>query len=210
MGGARCSFSRPAGHIAPLASAQVRAAAERVARRAAETAPSPGRAGNYGLWNFDLGGPGAAKRRLDASAVGAVVSSPGAAEQAIHADAPHLFDDRGTLPGHYFNAFTVGGAAARAPAAGQTAFVPGSHDLGACAALTADDGALGARVAAALIRPRLEAGDVLLFDARILHFGLANTSGERRAVLYFNLTEFWYRDPKNWDDGESVFAAPRA
>ena len=75
------------------------------------------------MWNFDLGGPDAPKRALDAGPVGAVVSLPGAAEQALHADAPHLFDDR-VLPPHYLNVFLYGGAAAADPAAGQTAFVP--------------------------------------------------------------------------------------
>ena len=57
----------------------------------------------------------------------------------------------------------------------------------------------------ALVRPRLAPGDALLFDARVLHFGLPNRSDSDRAVLYCNLTEFWFRDPKNWDDEVSVF-----
>ena len=97
-----------------------------ICRLASEAPRTAARRGNFGLWNFDLGGPDAPKRALDAGPVGAVVSLPGAAEQALHADAPHLFDDR-VLPPHYLNVFLYGGAAAADPAAGQTAFVPGSH-----------------------------------------------------------------------------------
>ncbi|KAK7240036.1 phytanoyl-CoA dioxygenase [Aureococcus anophagefferens] len=95
-----------------------------ICRLASEAPRTAARRGNFGLWNFDLGGPDAPKRALDAGPVGAVVSVPGAAEQALHADAPHLFDDR-VLPPHYLNVFLYGGAAAADPAAGQTAFVPG-------------------------------------------------------------------------------------
>ncbi|KAH8074279.1 phytanoyl-CoA dioxygenase [Aureococcus anophagefferens] len=94
-----------------------------ICRLASEAPRTAARRGNFGLWNFDLGGPDAPKRALDAGPVGAVVSVPGAAEQALHADAPHLFDDR-VLPPHYLNVFLYGGAAAADPAAGQTAFVP--------------------------------------------------------------------------------------
>ena len=48
-------------------------------------------------------------------------------------------------------------------------------------------------------------GDALIFDARILHFGLPNRSTKRRAIVYCNHTEYWFRDPKNWDDRVSVF-----
>ena len=182
-----------------------------ICRLASEAPRTAARRGNFGLWNFDLGGPDAPKRALDAGPVGAVVSLPGAAEQALHADAPHLFDDR-VLPPHYLNVFLYGGAAAADPAAGQTAFVPGSHDLDACARLTDEAEPRDVRlrrVQDALVRPRLAAGDALIFDARVLHFGLPNRSRRAvRAVPYANFTEFWFRDPKNWDDNESVFEPP--
>jgi len=73
-----------------------------------------------------------------------------------------------------------------------------------------------------IVRPSLEVGDVLIFDCRILHFGLANRSGSafhphqlqsgngsdagvRRPMLYVNMTHSWFHDPKNWDDREAIF-----
>ena len=172
-----------------------------ICRRAATAPPSQHREGNYGLWNFDLGGPGAPKKALDAGAIGSVIALPGCAEQALHADAPHIYDGI-HLPGHYYNCFLYGGEASNEPAAGQTGFVPGSHFCEACATLVKD---APRNVAAGIVRPRLSSGDALIFDARILHFGLPNRSSTRRAIVYCNHTEYWFRDPKNWDDRVSVF-----
>jgi hypothetical protein len=174
-----------------------------ICRRAATAPASSNREGNYGLWNFDLGGPGAPKKALDAGQLGAVVALPGCAEQALHADAPHIYDGV-HLPGHYYNCFLYGGEASNEPAAGQTGFVPGSHFCEACAALVKD---APRNVAAGIVRPRLASGDALIFDARILHFGLPNRSSKRRAIVYCNHTEYWFRDPKNWDDRVSVFGS---
>ena len=172
-----------------------------ICRRAATAPASSNREGNYGLWNFDLGGPGAPKKELDAGAIGSVIALPGCAEQALHADAPHIYDGV-HLPGHYYNCFLYGGEASNEPKAGQTGFVPGSHFCEACAALVKD---APRNVAAGIVRPRLSSGDALIFDARILHFGLPNRSTKRRAIVYCNHTEYWFRDPKNWDDRVSVF-----
>lgn len=49
-------------------------------------------------------------------------------------------------------------------------------------------------------------GDVVLFDCRILHFGLSNRSDSiERVVLYSNTTQAWFHDPKNWDDRQRIF-----
>ena len=176
-------------------------AVREICRRAATAPASSTREGNYGLWNFDLGGPQAPKKALDAGQLGAVVALPGCAEQALHADAPHIFDGI-HLPGHYYNCFLYGGEASNEPEAGQTGFVPGSHFCEACATLVKD---APRNVAAGVVRPRLSSGDALIFDARILHFGLPNRSSTRRAIVYCNHTEYWFRDPKNWDDRVSVF-----
>lgn len=178
------------------------AAVREICRRAATAPASQNREGNYGLWNFDLGGPRAPKKLLDAGAIGSVVALPGCTEQALHADAPHVFDGV-HLPGHYFNCFLAGGDATREPQAGQTAFVPRSHFCDVCADLVKGD--RDAHVARNLVRPRLSAGDAVVFDARILHFGLPNRSRVRRALVYCNHTEYWFRDPKNWDDQVPVF-----
>lgn len=177
-------------------------AVREICRRAATAPASQNREGNYGLWNFDLGGPKAPKKPLDSSEIGSVVALPGCAEQALHADAPHVFDGV-HLPGHYYNCFLAGGDATREEKAGQTAFVPRSHFCDVCADLVKGD--RDAHVATNLVRPRLSAGDAVVFDARILHFGLPNRSRVRRALVYCNHTEYWFRDPKNWDDQISVF-----
>ena len=57
-----------------------------------------------------------------------------------------------------------------------------------------------------LVRPSLQLGDVVLFDCRILHFGLANNSQDiERPLLYTNMTHAWFLDPKNWNDQQSIF-----
>lgn len=66
------------------------------------------------------------------------------------------------------------------------------------------------------LRPALDAGDVVIFDNRTLHYGIANTSkgdttgkdlnAGRRPLLYLNCSQSWFHDPKNWDDRESIFS----
>lgn len=66
------------------------------------------------------------------------------------------------------------------------------------------------------LRPALDAGDVVIFDNRTLHYGISNTSkGDisgkdpntgRRPLLYLNCSQSWFHDPKNWDDRESIFS----
>lgn len=69
-----------------------------------------------------------------------------------------------------------------------------------------------------IVRPQLQTGDILLFDCRILHFGLANetstssvqpeSSGEtmiKRPIVYVNYHHKWFNDPKNWNDNERLF-----
>lgn len=57
-----------------------------------------------------------------------------------------------------------------------------------------------------LVRPHLQAGDALLFDCRVLHFGLGNKSnsdgneGVIRPLLYVNYHHTWFNDPKNWNN----------
>jgi ectoine hydroxylase-related dioxygenase (phytanoyl-CoA dioxygenase family) len=158
--------------------------------------------GNWGRFNFDSSAPGT-HQDIRVGPLGAIISLPGAAEQALHADTPHLFEISSHLPPHYINAFTP--AADSADGVGQTAFVHGSHLLDVASRLLSnklevspwhDD----------LVRPRLEPGDVLLFDCRILHFGLANSSASiERPILYTNITLSWFTDPKNWDDKRRVF-----
>ena len=55
-----------------------------------------------------------------------------------------------------------------------------------------------------VVRPFLGLGDAVLFDCRVLHFGTENR-GEIRPVIYTNYWREFYRDPKNWDERESLF-----
>jgi ectoine hydroxylase-related dioxygenase (phytanoyl-CoA dioxygenase family) len=175
--------------------------------------------GNFGRYNFSGSGPDGSYQDLLVGPVGGIVALPGAADQALHADTPHLFEHLSTmnLPAHYINSFTPGSHAH--DDVGQTAFVHGSHQLNVTAAYFADDDndtedGLAVTTSGAqqqlwkhdLVRPRLEVGDVILFDCRILHFGLANTSSNiERPLLYTNMTMHWFQDPKNWDNERPIF-----
>lgn len=190
--------------------------------------------GNFGRWNFQGSGPNGKPQPLRVGQVGAVVSLPGAADQAIHADSSHLFEIHDCLPCHYVNMFTMGCARDKDcrgnvdvdgnntgdNLVGGTAFVHGSHRLSVAARLTAENSASAQDVCASaakkdaqdemhlrVIRPSLQPGDALMFDCRTLHFGLANQSesGLRRPMLYVNMTHSWFNDPKNWDDRKSIF-----
>lgn len=164
--------------------------------------------GNWGRWNFNGQGP-TAKPLLAASDVGAIMTVPGCADQSIHADTPHLFVSSHHLPPHYVNLFmpALSRPGQSHPSVGQTAFALGSHRLEVSAEVMAQAGGEES-LRQRLIRPQLETGDALLFDCRILHFGLANTSEEPEAVrpmLYVNFHQTWFSDPKNWNHEERLF-----
>lgn len=175
-----------------------------------DTTLSPG---NWGRYNFGGRGPDGSFMDLRVGPVGAIVSLPGSADQALHADTPHLMETFDCLPAHYINVFTPGCAAHAG--VGQTAFVHGSHRLSYTAVLEenvpANKNAANdnnrTRWVQELVRPSLDLGDVLLFDCRVLHFGLANTNahGIERPLLYANMTQHWFQDPKNWDDRRPIF-----
>ncbi|GMH96094.1 hypothetical protein TrST_g4627 [Triparma strigata] len=127
---------------------------------------------------------------------GSVISLPGCADQCLHADTEHLYDFM--CPTHYVNLFAVGGDFGEE--VGQTAFVKGSQDLEVCGRMQEDRKMLEENV----VRPFLGLGDAVLFDCRVLHFGTENR-GEIRPVIYTNYWREFYRDPKNWDERESLF-----
>jgi hypothetical protein len=152
--------------------------------------------GNFGRWNFSGSGPNGTPQPLRVGKIGSVISLPGAADQCIHADTPHLFEMHDCLPCHYANLFIYGedknqarqsrqeisfdcdGNFTGANLVGGTAFIDGSHRLSVTARLTADKGISAAGVEATtrnemhmrIIRPSLQLGDALLFDTRTLHF----------------------------------------
>jgi len=163
--------------------------------------------GNWGRWNFEGPGPDGPPPPLAIGKAGTVMSLPGCADQTIHADTSHLFVHT-QLPGHYYNLFfpAVGEHDGSSDlSVGQTAFVVGTHELSLSAKVMTQAGGqeeLNRR----LIRPHLRAGDALIFDCRILHFGLANQSSDIfRPLIYVNHHQTWFVDPKNWNDKERLF-----
>mmetsp|Transcript_23724 Transcript_23724/g.58152 ORF Transcript_23724/g.58152 Transcript_23724/m.58152 type:complete len:490 (-) Transcript_23724:1372-2841(-) len=159
--------------------------------------------GNLGRYNFEGSGPDGSFQDIRVSQVGGIVSFPGAADQSIHADCSHLFEIFDCHPAHYINIFTPG--VPFHEKVGGTAFFHGSHDLKFTAEHcgSSDD---YSNVFPYLVRPSLTLGDVVLFDCRILHFGLANTSeSAERVLLYSNTTQAWFTDPKNWEDQRPIF-----
>lgn len=173
--------------------------------------------GNFGRFNFDGGGPDGSPQNLRIGPMGGIISLPGSADQAIHADTPHLFETIDCLPAHYINAFCLGkdalcatdefGFSTGATRVGGTSFVHASHKLSFTSNLGDNwTAATEPGVLQNLVRPSLELGDLVLFDCRILHFGLANTTKSvERPLLYTNMTQAWFHDPKNWDDKKDVF-----
>jgi ectoine hydroxylase-related dioxygenase (phytanoyl-CoA dioxygenase family) len=177
--------------------------------------------GNWGLWNFEGKGPEGGPPEFAVGQVGAVMSLPGCADQTIHADTAHLYVHT-QLPAHYINLFLPAVAAGSNSAAievGQTAFILGSHLLRISAHVMNEEGGQE-MLERRLVRPHLTAGDALLFDCRILHFGLANQyaqikdlalqidrvpSDGWRPLLYINYHQKFFHDPKNWNDKEKLF-----
>ena len=158
--------------------------------------------GNIGRWNFGGSGNNGAYQDLRVSPIGGIVSLPGSAEQALHADTPHLFEHVPDLPAHYINVFAP--CTAFDEKVGGTAFIHGSHDL----SFTAQhyDADHNASFYPYLVRPKVSLGDVILFDCRILHFGLANTSQNiERCICYVNTWHDWFHDAKNWDKNRAIF-----
>ena len=192
--------------------------------------------GNFGRWNFGGNGPDGSPQPFRLGQIGSVVSCPGSGDQAIHADTPHLFEHTDCHPCHYCNVFTPGyritndqtenspsvqnefvdGLWTGNSTMGGTALVYDSHRLSVSAMLLSeddkgnendDDASLRRQLLQLLtLRPALDAGDVVIFDNRTLHYGIANiskgdTTGKdpnagRRPMLYLNVTQSWFHDPK--------------
>ena len=90
---------------------------------------------------------------------------------------------------------------------GGTAFIHGSHNLEFTARHYGNNNNNdNSSLYPYLVRPKLDVGDVVLFDCRILHFGLANTSKSiERCICYMNCWHDWFHDAKNWDQNRSIF-----
>jgi phytanoyl-CoA dioxygenase PhyH len=134
-------------------------------------------------------------RHLIVGGLGAVVSLPGARDQHVHRDHPHIFD------GVEANDTRTGGFVL--PPYAVTAFVPlvpinaitgtirvwpGSQDRPRSSARN-DTG----------VDPVAALGDCLLMDSRLLHHGTANHSENVRPVLYLVYQRPWFRDCLNYE-----------
>jgi len=139
---------------------------------------------------------------LESHEVGAVVAMPGAGrtvDQTIHVDTEHLYEHV-HLPPHYVVMFlpSLNTKEELEDSVGQTAFVTGSHVSSVARNITKDGKMEAHRIRWELdgiVRPHCRAGDVVLFDARILHFGIANASADVfRPLLFVNYTRPWFSD----------------
>jgi hypothetical protein len=172
--------------------------------------------GNFGRYNFEGRGPDGSFQDVRVGPVGAIVTWPGATDQALHADTPHLFEHMAALPAHYINVFTPGSMIVNdddAHKVGQTAFLHETHKLDVTAKY--EGSSLDSSSSTVemwrkhLVRPQMHIGDVVVFDCRILHFGLPNESEQNtfRPLLYTNVTMHWFHDPKNWDNEKRIFSS---
>lgn len=131
------------------------------------------------------------------NSLGSVVSLPGALEQGIHRDHPNIYVTE-TTKGEDISwfrkappyAFTM--AIPLVPLnglTGNTRFWPGSH-------LSNTDGI--PRNIGPGVDFIADLGTCILFDYRIIHTGLANTSDQIRPLLYNIYSRAWFRDATNY------------
>ena len=131
----------------------------------------------------------------DRAYVGLVVSFPGSDDQPWHADGVKLFPGHGgELPAHALNCFVPLVDVTRA--AGPTEFAPGSHRPKAERALDADLRRGGAP--RDVYAPELAPGDLLVYDQRTVHRGVANVSLNSRPILYLLFCRPWFREHINF------------
>ena len=124
----------------------------------------------------------------------AVISLPGAGDQAWHCDGPHM-SAKEHLPAHVLNVFIPLIPMTRE--LGATEFRPESH------VITRDTTKL---LLAAVIKRQLKPleaplappGGCVLFDYRTLHRGLANTTDTIRPMLVYTFAKPWYKDVLNF------------
>lgn len=124
-----------------------------------------------------------------------VVSTPGAPEQAWHADGCHL-NLHEHLPCHCLNIFVP--LSVVTVETGPTELRPGTHyhtrNLAPFMLAAKAHQTLRPSVA-----PTMEPGDCLFFDYRILHRGQANrTRHERRTILVMAVAQPWFKDVVNF------------
>ena len=165
--------------------------------------------------------------------IGSVFSCPGSSDQDIRAETSHLFEHDICLPSHSLKIITPGYQVLRDSTCneheftedgmwtgntrmGGMAFVYGSHKLDVAARLMSqeysndNDRTRKEMLQLRTIHPSLEAGDVLIFDSRTIHFKMANTSKQNESagvmpMLYFNAWQAWFQEPEVGKDLEKIF-----
>jgi len=150
---------------------------------------------------------------------GVVYSDPGSPAQCWHIDSPHVSADH--LPPHALNVMI---ALHDTPLSmGPTELAKGSHRLTnhlQNPALVSDElvyqhqttvpEKLVADTEDAIpegFSSALSAGSCLIFDDRILHRGLSNTSNNRRSVVYFSYRQKGYGENTHFEAQRSVYDA---
>ena len=150
---------------------------------------------------------------------GVVYSDPGSPAQCWHIDSPHVSEDH--LPAHALNVMI---ALHDTPLAmGPTELARGSHRLTnhlQNPTLVSDElvyqhettvpEQLVANTEQAVpegFSSALAAGSCLIFDDRILHRGLGNTSTSRRSIAYFSYRQAGYRENTHFEAQRSVYHA---
>ena len=150
---------------------------------------------------------------------GVVCSEPGSPAQCWHIDSPHVSADH--LPAHALNVMI---ALHDTPLAmGPTELAKGSHRLTnhlQNPALVSDElvyqhettvpEQLVANTEQAVpedFSSALTAGSCLIFDDRILHRGLGNTSASRRSIAYFSYRQAGYRENTHFEAQRSLYDA---
>ena len=150
---------------------------------------------------------------------GVVYSDPGSPAQHWHIDSPHVSADH--LPAHALNVMI---ALHDTPLAmGPTELAKGSHRLTnhlQNSALVSDElvyqhettvpEQLVANTQESVpegVSSALTEGSCLIFDDRILHRGLGNTSNNRRSMVYFSYRQAGYSENTHFEAQRSVYDA---
>jgi hypothetical protein len=123
-----------------------------------------------------------------------VLALPGSKEQSWHADGGHV-DLQHHQPCHCLNIFIP--LLDLTSDLGPTELRPGTHvhTRNLAPMMLA---AKARKTLQAPVAPLLQLGDVLVFDYRILHRGLANVSQQNRPILVLTVAQAWFKDVLNF------------
>ncbi len=121
------------------------------------------------------------------------ISYPGCVRGTLHADWPFNQNNAGHVPAPYpdsvMHLTTLWMLSAFAPETGATAIVPGSHRSPNNP--TGNNGVDPSQPYPGEIRATGEAGSVLMFDSRLWHTSMPNTSNEARVGMAVRYAPWW-------------------